>query len=480
VVNNSVTYSLIDKYKNMKQTITAALLLWQLAAHAQQAPAGQQWYKEGREYLQGVARPYNPPKAKAAFAQAAAAGHPQAANALAGIYLMGTGCRSNVDSALHWYRAAAQNGYGNAYYNLGNVYKMGLHTPQNFALAASYFAEGAKLNDVQSHFMLAYMHFKGMGAAQDYAKAYSGFVQAAASGSHEAMYFAGLCLRNGYGVLADKEAANQWLQKAAAAGNRQAKQELKEALPENVSAVSPYLQQQLGSITAYKEKFTPAAVNDYGGSYTGWAVYYDWSGKYVSEILPLKVELAKTAAGYTGFWQEGQSQPAPISIQQSGGLLAFNTGCSYQRSNHYSGRQPEQWQFNNARLSLGFSGDSVLLNGYVQFYSAMRMEPCKPLQIILKKAIDQQAAGAGGVPLSLYPNPASSTAQVQFTLAATAKVYVKVMAAGGTVQYTEAERKLPAGTYNYALPVSSFTPGTYMVQLVTNGKPGTAKALIKQ
>jgi uncharacterized protein len=464
----------------MKKTITAMLVLAQAMLQAQTPPTGNTLYQDGMKYLKGIAKPYNPAQAKILLTQSASLGHPLAMNALGGIFLTGTGVKPSIDSALLWYKAAAQKKNGYAYYNLGTIYKEANLVPQNFATAATYFTEGAKLDSEPSQYMLAYMQYKGLGTQQDYAKAFAAFKKLAERGNSSAMYYAGLCYRNGYGVMANEALAKYWLQKAAAAFSNQAKLELQEEIPENVSAVSPYLQQQLSSITSYKEKFTAAASNNYQGSYTGYAVYYDWSGKYVSEILPLQLALTKSGAGYSGFWQEGENLATPIQLQQAANSFMFTDNSAYSRSNHYSGRQPEKWQFNNATLALGFIGDSIQLSGYVQFYSTHRKEPGKPLQVILKKAIDPSSYTGTGPAITVYPNPANATTAIQFTLAKTGRAYIKVTALDGTIMFIEPERKLPAGAYNYHLGLNKYTPGTYLLQLFIDGKPVAENKLIKQ
>jgi uncharacterized protein len=464
----------------MKKTITAVLVFAQAVLHAQTTPSSGTLYEDGMKYLRGIAKPYNPGQAKALLTQSASLGHPLAMNALGGIYLTGAGVKPNIDSALQWYKAAAGKKNGYAYYNLGAIYKEGSLTQQNFTAAANYFTEGAKLNSEPCQYMLAYMQFKGLGTQQDYAKAFAGFNKLAARGNSGAMYYTGLCYRNGYGVKADEVQATYWLQKAAVSFSNQAKLELKEEMPENISVVSPHLLQQLSSITGYKEKFTAAANNNYQGSYTGYALYYDWSGKYVSNILPLQLVLNKTGAGYSGTWQEGESAATPIHLQQAGNTFSFADNSVYSRSNHYSGRQPEKWQFNNAKLTLGFIGDSIQLSGFVQFYSPTRREPGKPLQIILKKAIDSSNYNAAGAAITIFPNPATATTAIQFTLAKTGRTYIKVTALDGTIMFIEPEKKLPAGCYNYNLALTKYIPGTYLLQLFIDGKPTAAKKLVKQ
>jgi hypothetical protein len=231
--------------------------------------------------------------------------------------------------------------------------------------------------------------------------------------------------------------------------------------------------------TGYQEKFTAAEGNNYEGHYAGHIVYYDWSRRHVTEIQPLQLLLTKTGSGYTGQWTEGNGPATPIGLRSTGGQLLFEPGNGYERTNHYSGRKPERWQFNSAQLALGFGGDSIVLAGAVRFYSADRREPGKPVQVILKKAMSG-AGQRGSVAMTLLPNPAGSQASVRFTLQATAHITVSVIAQDGRVLYASDKQKLPSGTYTYPLPIANYMPGSYTVQLMTNGKAAATETLVKQ
>jgi uncharacterized protein len=463
----------------MKQNVTMVLLALQLGAAAQTKAPGQQLYRDGTAYLQGVTKPYDPQRAKALLGQAAALGEGPAMVALGQQYQKGEGTKALADSALYWYGAAAQQGQPMAYYHLGNLYNEGRLVAQNFAKATGYYAKGAAQGHDACAYMTAYLHYKGLGVAQNYATAFVGFMALAQKGVAPAYYFLALCYRNGYGTTVDKEQANFWLQKAAAMGDGQAKQELREPQPENISTASPHLQQQLVALTGYQEKFAPANNNNYEGDYTGHIVYYDWSRRYVSDIQPLRISLSKTGSGYAGEWQEGDAPANSIALSAKGGQLVFDSNCAYERINHYSGRKPERWQFNSAQLQLGFSADSIVLNGAVQFYSMGRREPGKPVQVILKRAMGDIGEALGQLSIKLLPNPATANASVQFTLLQTAKVMVKLATQDGKVLFVENEKKLPVGTYTYTLPIGAYAKGSYWVQVYLNGKSAATQTLVK-
>ncbi len=465
----------------MKKIILLLLLTAIYKGYAQPMPDARRLFGQGADYLYGVFRNHNPPAAKALLIRSAAMGCAEAMHLLARMYT-GMACvRANTDSALYWYRMAMQEKYSRSFYNTGHLYTSGKLVQQDFAAAARYFSEGAQLGDADCKNALAYMYYKGFGIAQHYGKAFALFSETALQGNTNSMYFLGLCYRNGYGTPVDTVQAMQWLHKAAKLYDRQAIDELAEPLPENISTVLPEVMDQLNGLKKYTEKFTAADDNDFTGSYEGYAVYYDWSGRHVSEIVPLRLELEKTAAGYNAVWTEGNIAPANVMIQAKGNQLVFGKNSNYIRKNHYSYDRPEQWQFNDASLRAGYADGFVRLNGYVQFYSSLRREPGKPLEVILKKTITILPGFTGaGVSLLVFPNPAGNHTTVKFVLPQSAGVAIRLSGQDGNVHFTEKPRVLPAGSYTYPLPVAGLPAGIYNVQLIINGNANAITQLIKQ
>ena len=463
----------------IKKTCALFVILAQINLQAQTDLTGENLYRLGMAHLQGVAKTYDPQVAKSLFNEASKKGYAPAMNQLGNMYAFGTGTRRNLDSAIFWYKKSIAAGNKDACYSLGNMYKIEGGISQDFQEAFTYFSMGSDMSSLQCKKMVAYMCYKGFGTNQDYNKAFTLFKELAENGNKNAMYFLGLCYRNGYGTGVNSELASQWLQKAAL-NERQATRELGEDAPENVGVISPQIQYELNKLKGGFENFKAANTNNYQGVYNGYAIYYDWSGKFVTEIQPLLLDLKKEVNSYIGFWKEGNAEATPIKMNSNNNNFKFNNGCSYTRNNHYSGRKPETWHFNEANLNLAFNNDSILLSGFVQFYSKERREPGKPLQIILKKAIDKNAYQESAVNLSLYPNPATNQTTVQFSLSNASRIVFQVYAQNGTLVYTDKEKLLPPGTYTYNLPIGKLIAGTYNIQLIVDGKAKAAKTLVKQ
>jgi uncharacterized protein len=472
---------IIIKKKNMKQLATLFLVFMQFGLYAQTKSEKDFLVNNAVAHLTGLTRNYDPILGKKIIDSAVELGNAKAMNALGNLYLKGITVSKNIDSAIYWYKQSAGGAYSGACLNLGNLYREGKVITQDFTEAVRYYTNGIKLNNIRCKNMMAYMYYKGFGITQDYYKSFNLYKETAKLGSQNAMYFLGLCYRNGYGTNIDKEQADFWLRKSASYFFAQANIELKEDAPENISVVTPYLQNQLLQIKQTTEKFIASDKNNYEGIYNGYAVYYDWSGKFVTEIKPLILKLKKTDGKYICTWKEANYNPVDIKIQNIGNNFKFDVDASYKRNNHYSGRRDEEWNFNSANLALSFNKDSIQLSGNVKFYSKGRNEPGKPIQIILKKLMrpieDDNNESLGFL---VFPNPAVDYTTVEFSLLKTAKISFKIYTQNGSLVYTDSEKILPEGTYKYNLPTSNLSNGTYNIQILVNGKASTTNILVKQ
>jgi uncharacterized protein len=469
----------------MKKWLLSTVLLWQVAAYAQQAvntmPA-QEIYQEAINYFYGVGgKTLDAIKAAQFFKQAANQGNGKAATKLGFMYETGQGVKLNLDSALSFYKQAAKLKDGNAYLELARIYQEDKLLPQNFELAAQYSKDGMALGNTVCQNKLAYFYFKGLGVQQSYTKAFALYKPLVDKWDVNAMYFLGLCYRNGYGVKANEAEAIKWLQKAASYNDYQAKHELAvELTPENSTIISPQLQQQVQALKKYEEKFTSASTNDISGSYTGYAVYYDCSKTFVHEIVPLALSLQQNNGIYTGIWTEGDTLDAPIKAQFNGNALSFDSSSQYSRCNYYSYRDVEKYQFKSAQLGIKFMKDSVYLSGDVRFYSLGRHEPGQPMYIVLAKSIDALGLNQQPLALRLSPNPATTIVKTTFTLAKAGKIKIQIASADGKSMQTKIEETLlPAGTYTYPIAVQNLLAGSYLLRISTGDGVNQSKKFIK-
>lgn len=466
----------------MKKILSLCILVFSINSYAQNGNvSAEKLYEDGVGYLRGITKSYNPKLAKSLLYQSAKLEYLPAMNELGNIYSDGMNFKRNIDSAILWYKKAVFFGYGPACYNIANLYRLGFYIQQDFSEAFKYYAKGMQVQNAECKRAVAYMYYKGLGITQSYFKAFNLYKEIAEeTGNVKAMYFLGICYRNGYGTLPNLDLAKNWLHKASNKYEKQAMNELNEEVPENVSAISPDLQNELRQLKTNVEKFRASPTNNYEGIYTGYAIYYDWSGEYVSDIQPLTLQLTKNKNSYSGNWKEGTSKEALIKMTNNGSRFKFTPNCNYTRVNHYSGRQPETWFFNDASMDLAFNDDSVVLSGSVRFYSDARREPGKPIQIILKKVFDKTNENSELVKLVIFPNPSSSETKVQFTVSTTSRISLKMYSQTGALIYSSSEKRLPAGTYTYDIPTTNLSSGAYNIQILVNDKSSATKTLIKQ
>ena len=239
-----------------------------------------------------------------------------------------------------------------------------------------------------------------------------------------------------------------------------------------MSVVNPGLQNEVASLTVYKEQFITSGNNNLSGTYTGNAIYYDFSHQYVHEIVPLQLVIQQNDSVYNCIWTENGVNTATITavLNNSNGF-SFDSSSQYTRHNYYSYESAELYRFNQAPLSIKYLNDSVYLCGDVRFYSLSRKEPGQPVFISLSKKFDNVASlpAAKDFRLSVSPDPALSSINASFTLPGTAKVQLQVLDMNGHVVNRIVGETMPQGSYLYNLDVSPLANGTYILRLITNG-----------
>ncbi len=449
------------------------MAFWQFGLHAQQAGAIQASttpasFNEGYMYMTGMGKQQDQARALQVFKQAASQGDSRAMNALGNMYANGIAVAANPDSAVLCYRMAGQHGYASGYANLGRLYQTGTGVTQDFAAAAKYYQQAANLGDDVSKNWLAYLYYKGFGVTQSYSKAFAIYQELAQKGMVNAQYFLGLCYRNGYGTAPDNELAKQWLMKAAAKRDRQSIHELTaEPKPENMSVLTNELQERLASLKNYNEKFEAAATNDIGGTYKGYAVYYDFSHQYAHEIVPLTLTISKKGGRYEGAWTESDTLTAPIKATFNDYNFSFDSSSKYTRRNYYSYEDAEPYLFNSAALSIKYFKDSVFLSGDVQFYSIVRKEPGQPMYISLSRKASDNETAMRDFRLNLSPNPAVDLVNVVFTIGQSAKLSLQLIGLDGKILQQISPETLPAGSYSFPFSVQGLPAGNYLVKLTT-------------
>jgi photosystem II stability/assembly factor-like uncharacterized protein len=73
------------------------------------------------------------------------------------------------------------------------------------------------------------------------------------------------------------------------------------------------------------------------------------------------------------------------------------------------------------------------------------------------------------LPMKVFPNPASSSSTVSFTLKKSAGIVLQVADEKGTIVYTDQSKKYNAGTYQRTIPVANFHRGVYHINVIIDG-----------
>jgi uncharacterized protein len=391
----------------------------------------------------------------------------------------------NSDSALYWYIRAAESGNVESYADMGNLYHYALiGLKQDFKKAFSFYEKGAEKGNAHCIAMLGYHYYKGLSGKQDYQKSFEYFSKAAQLGSAMGIYFTGLQYRNGYGVERNLEKAKGLLISAANKNEWQAVKELELPTPENplMPVTPPNMFPLSNGHTAYKRvkhNVTEASIK---GTYNGYAVRYDFSGKNILSIFPLTITFDKSGTKITGVWKEQNELTNIEAVYTDSALLFKNT--QYTRKDHNSANriEGEPWEFKNAQFNLLQQPDSTYITGNIQLYSNMRREPGMPLFIKLSRpttATEKTVIERGQNSITSN-NPFTTNLLVTFKIAKTTEVIIKVHNIEGKVILTEQAGLLSAGTYHRQLTLpENFAKGSYLLELHTKDGIKT-KLIIKQ
>ena len=432
---------------------------------------------------------YDPIQAMQLYSQAAQQGNAKAMNAIGMMYSLGLGVAANNTTALMWFQKAADAGYANAWVNIGIAFKNEIGVKQDLNRAYLSFCKGAELNSPAGMYSQGYMLYKGFGCEQNYEKAVELFKKSL-SGNLGSRYLLGLCFRNGYGITQNTDSARYWLQNAAAAGYKWAADELQAKEPENSTAINTVQRTNVNSKqspTAYKKIKHDISKNSIEGSYTGYVIKYDWSGKNVIRKSKLTLVLSSKDSVITGTWVEDDTIKTEISALFQDTAVLFNN-TEYSKQDHYNIKAPNRLRFKNASLQLVSITDSVYLAGNIHLYSNTYNEPEKPMYVILTKLpsklskvekSDVFAKSKVNTPADLniesdvinllaYPNPFRNSCNIAFNLEKDGVVTIKLADLSGRVLYHKKEQ-FSKGKHTSVLNTSLST-GSYILYLSANNK----------
>jgi len=426
------------------------------------------------------------------YFKSAQAGNAKAMNRLAVLYLKGLGVKEDDAEALKWFKKSTDAGYAASWYNLGMMYKNGVGTSQDYIKAYTCFKTCADLNNVLGFYGQGFFLYKGIGCQQNYAAAFKLFFKGAALNGASSMYMIGLCYRNGYGVPLNIDSATYWLQKSSRLGYKYASDELAATTPENEQIASPDMPPSMVNQNSatysikngngyQKVKHDMPNNHDIDGEYVGYSLKFDYSGKKIIKESTLKLILKRDKKAVTALWEEDGSQAALKGDLSDSGIVFKSS--SYQRTDHYNTKLPNEFAFQNASLKLTKSTDTVMLTGSIQLYSTKLHEPEKPTFILLMRAGKKNVTDSlniksdslklafassnqtDSVHFVAYPNPFNNKLQASYILKHKCNVTLIVTnLLNGSIVYKQNVGELEAGSHSNTLYVNGL-PGTYVFTL---------------
>ena len=436
---------------------------------------------------------YNPAKALEIFTKGVEQGNARAMNGLGMLYNKGIGVEENHVQALQWFEKAAAKGYSAALYNAALMHKDGNGTTQDFKRAYEYYSQSAARGFTSGLYGQGYMLYKGLGVAQDYIKAFTLFKKGALLGSTGSMYMLGLCYRNGYGTALNIDSARYWLKKVAAKGDKRAIAELEEPEAENSfekkssnykkdkAATKPNI---LAEEKTYRKIEQRTSETEMEGTYTGYIIRYDWSGKHVINKSQLTLKLIRMNNQLNGEWEEEDGNTTSFQARLTDSALIFNNSI-INRKDHYHPDKKILFEFKDAHLQLVKNSDSVYLAGNLQLYSIEHREPERPMYISLVRKEERKGIPISNkteklqlreeVPVSVlpppviskflaYPNPFEKNFTVSFTLLQESNVEAILTDMSGRIIFQEKWIKQAAGQITKDITVE-LPAGTYILKL---------------
>ena len=300
------------------------------------------------------------------------------------VYMYGLGVECDSAKAVELLEKAAKRGYKHAYHGLGMMYKQGLcGVSQDFGKAYDYFYEGADRNNGNCLYELGNLLYKGLGCRQNYRYAIRAFLPAAEFPHKDAraLYFLGVCCRNGYGVKRDSALAFKCLDCSSQLGYREAKEEMKrkqgEAYMHAVYANDARYSFVPDSLPDVRPSAADGILTD--GSYSGFIVTYDWSGKYILDEQPLSMTVGRAGGELSGTLTVGKDE-VPYRGTLSGGRLVFSDGNVTLPERYVRGGKMD---YELDSMALDATGGKI--GGRLNLYSAKLKEPGRPMYMELRR-----------------------------------------------------------------------------------------------
>lgn len=481
----------------MKQKLLfVSFCLWSLAGFSQEMKVNYAAYVNQR--LFDVGSTSTAPASLEDLQLQAGQGDAYCLNLLGLLYREGLIAEKNEDKAFELIHTAAQKEFPAAEFNTGRFYMIGLGCDIDFDQAIHWVTLAADHGNDRAAYALGYMYFKGFGVKQDYKKAVSWFELSPWS---MAKHYLGICYYFGYGVEKNEDQAILYFSKSRTTNsdlflkhiaenvkenvaNSISKEISEKATPANTAIEKEAIEKTTAALTStetpkIKKELKPKYFN---GKWKGKLIELDWSGKEITNVLPLAIE-------FTGEEEDNIHYKLEINKTSTEQTALLNDNALYFEKQYMTFELPYSenpnsnfvtWQLLSSQMEFKTINKKTYLTGSLQTFSEEYKESGPPMQLILRQTEgDEELTKEEILALSaqkehfitVYPNPFESDVLIEYELETDADVNVNVYdlsgnAAGITLEPGAVQTQ---GKHKYTLNGSSLRPGMYIVRVGVGG-----------
>jgi len=464
--------------------------------------------KLGQTYMMGTSttKP-DYAKAYATLQNCVSQGDPKSLAISAEMLLAGMGVEKNEQLAFEYMKKAADQKYGYAEYRLGLYYRQGIGCPVDLVRSLVSLANATLHGNEEAGYYMGYIALKGQGVGQNYEAAFSWLER---SQNPMAKYWLSYCHYFGYGVPKDTNKAIEYCNQSDTPASKQLLKHIAENAKEKLAAT---IDSQLNEAeTAQNTAIAPEAIEKVtietpkqtenktlkskylNGKWKGKLIELEWSGKQITQILPVSCELeAQDDKNLNCKWEINNttSQVPALWIDNGVYFKQLHMVLDLPLSDNPNVNTID-WHLLSAQVEFKTINDKTYLIGNLKTYTQQWKEPGPPMRVILKQveegeeddftseellAISQQKEHF----IVLYPNPFVSNVLISYALETDAQVSVKVYDLNGNPLPATLEpgAMQTAGEHHYTLDGTGLKPGMYIVQVTVNDQT-YSRIVIKQ
>ena len=380
----------------------------------------------------------------------------------------------NLGDAFKFLKKSAELGNSESMYLLGVIFKDGLGLNQDYNSALNWFSKSAFLQNEKSLYALGYFNLKGLGGVQqNYDIAIKYFTESSYS---MAKHWLALCYLHGYGVKSNKTLALDLFE-----ANEIYNSSYVIKKPEPKALLDSTLTKNNYHLDSSKQALNN---NTSLGSYYGSYVEFDWSGKKIQRLEPIKLEFNNEAEGnqykielgdnnYDGNFEilKSKTKFENLNIELPGLHIDHPSNEKLKYNIH---------NFNLSNNSIKLGNDNYHFSGYFDGLIENWNEPLPPHIILLNYTPYDDISIIDYEDLKIYPNPFQRSFNFLFELTSDAFVVVNIYnSVGFPVKTKIINDKLKKGIHEYEVNLNNQIPGNYIIEIKA-GNETLSKIIVKK